>query len=93
MLTTTATTTKTSFNMADFSARRYLNPSLGEFDVNLMMEKASAISMNELKDSKARSGGNSASFVVDMPAIGADERGVQMFRQRAQIDTGGMIFR
>ena len=78
--------------MAEFSPRRYLSPSLGEFDVNLMMEKATVISMSELQDSKARSGGYSASFVVDMPASG-DGRGVQMFRQRAQVDTGGMIFK
>lgn len=82
--------------MADFQGsamgnyRRYLNPSLGEFDVKLMMEKAAAISLNELRESNNRSGGNGASFVVDIPGSGED-RGVQMFRQRAQIDTGGIL--
>ena len=82
--------------MADSSSpamgnyRRYLNPSLDEFDVNLMMEKAAAISMHELRESKDRSGANKDSFVVEMP--GSDEdRGVQMFRQRAQIDVGSMF--
>ncbi|CAB3996755.1 Hypothetical predicted protein [Paramuricea clavata] len=82
--------------MEDFSAsgmgnyRRYLNPSLDEFDVNLMMEKATAISMNELRETNGRSGGNKDSFVVEIPGSG-DGRGVQMFRQRAQVDTGGMF--
>ena len=81
--------------MAEFQAsalgnyRRYLNPSLSEFDVNLMMEKATAISLNELNESK-NSAGSGTSFVVDIPGSG-DDRGVQMFRQRAQIDTGGMV--
>ena len=67
--------------------RRYLNPSLGEFDVNLMMEKATAISVHELEESKGRTSGSKDSFVVEMPGSGED-RGVQMFRQRVQVDTG-----
>jgi hypothetical protein len=80
--------------MADFPAaattnyRRYLNPSPGQFDVNLMMEKAAAVSMHELTES-GRSGCNKDSFVVEMPENGED-RGVQMFRQRVQLDTAGM---
>ena len=80
--------------MADFTTpamgnyRRYLSPSLGEFDVNLMMEKATAISMNELRGSKSRISGDKDSFVVEMLENG---EGVQMFRQRAQVDTRGVF--
>lgn len=82
--------------MANFSSsemgnyRRYLSPSLGEFDVNLMMEKAAAISMRDLKDSKDRTEGGNDSFVLETPRS-SEHRGVQMFRQRAQVDTGGIF--
>lgn len=64
--------------------RRYISPSLGEFDINMMMEKATVFNVIELEEKKVRMGGND-SCVVNMPT----NDGIKMFRQRAQVDTGG----
>ena len=48
--------------------RRYTGPSLGEFDVNTMMEKATTLSLNELKQLEGRTAGKD-SCVVNMSKL------------------------
>ena len=68
--------------------RRYAGPSLGEFDVNTMMEKATTLSLNELKQLEGRTAGKD-SCVVNMSTSSDDINSIKMFRQRGQVETGG----
>ena len=81
--------------MADYSNsgsvvgnyRRYVAP-VGEFDIDLMMEKAAALSLREIKETRTSS--KDVSCVVDV-ITSPDEKHLNLFRQRAQIEAEGII--
>lgn len=68
--------------------RRYISPSLGEFDVNMMMEKAASLSFKEMKEMKVRVSGKDSCTVDISPD---NDKNIRMFRQRAQVDSGGKL--
>ena len=58
---------------------------VGAFDVDGMMERATAYSLTQLKEMKTRT--PNKDFVVNI--TGSDDKNVRMFRQRAQIEQSG----
>ena len=52
------------------------------------MEKATTLSLNELKQLEGRTAGKD-SCVVNMSTSSDDINSIKMFRQRGQVETGG----